>query len=204
MLSRSLTEVGLRPAFFCFVSRGVVDEWQRRNGVRVNRLELLSTTIEPTMTAMGYSLVRLQVTGQRTLRVQIMAERDDARPLTIDDCAMLSRSLSAKLDEADLIATPYTLEVSSPGIDRPLVKLMDFERFAGNLARVDLHEPMEGRRRFTGRLLGVDGTDVRIEVDSAEARLPFERIGRAKLLMDDALLARDSLSDEPGRSSEAD
>ncbi len=156
------------------------------------------------MATLGYSLVRLLVTGQQSPRVQIMAERDDLRPLTIDDCAKLSRALSARLDEADPMSSSYTLEVSSPGVDRPLVKLADFERFAGRLARVDLREPVQGRRRFAGRLLGIDGAEIRLQINDAEVRLSFENIGRAKLVMDHAILAEAPTGDGAGRSSEAE
>jgi len=182
----------------------MVNDGHGRSGIEVNRLERLSTIIEPMIAALGYSLVRLQMTEQRSPRIQIMAERNDLRPLTIDDCADLSRALSAKLDEADLISFSYTLEVSSPGIDRPLGKLADFERFTGRLARIDLRESVQGRRRFAGRLLGIDGTGVRMQTNEAEVRLSFENISRAKLLMDHAILAGTSMADGAGRSSEAE
>ena len=98
----------------------------------------IAEMVRPTIEAQGYSLVRVQVLGQQRPRLQVMAERADGRPMMVDDCAALSRSISAVLDVEDPIATTYTLEVSSPGIDRPLVKLADYDRFAGVEARLEL------------------------------------------------------------------
>lgn len=145
--------------------------------------------IRPTVDGMGYALVRVQVLGQQRVRLQVMAERADGRPMHVEDCALLSRAISALLDVEDPISAAYTLEVSSPGIDRPLVRLADFERFAGFEARVELRQAIAGRRRFQGRLLGVDGNTVRIAASGGTATLPFADIVRAKLLLTDDLLA---------------
>src|SRR5712675_2493030 len=103
---------------------------------------------------MGYRLVRVAVLGAGRATLQIMAERRDDASMTVDDCADISRSVSALLDVADPIAGAYTLEVSSPGIDRPLVRPEDYERFTGFEARIELARPVDGRKRFRGRLLG--------------------------------------------------
>ena len=147
--------------------------------------------VGPTVEAMGFDLVRVMITGGRRPTLQIMADRADGSAITVDDCAEISRTVSAVLDVEDPIAGEYTLEVSSPGIDRPLTRLRDFERFAGFDARIDLAEPMEGRKRFSGPLKGVaPGERVLIEVEpEGLVELPFDRIARAKLLMTDALLA---------------
>jgi ribosome maturation factor RimP len=150
----------------------------------------IARIIEPSLDAMGYRLVRLMQTGgQHRPTLQIMAERCDDAPMTVEDCAQISRSVSALLDVADPIAGAYLLEVSSPGIDRPLVRPEDYDRFAGFEARIDLAEPLDGRKRFRGRLLGREGGDVRLAVEAAEVRLPLAAIARAKLVLTDDLLA---------------
>lgn len=151
--------------------------------------------IEPALTAMGYELVRVAFRGGGQQTLQIMAERRDGAGMTVDDCADISRTLSALLDVEDPIAGSYTLEVSSPGIDRPLVKRADFERFAGFEARIETVQPIAGRKRFRGRLMGVVGDDVRLrEPDNAEGangetRVPLAAIARAKLVLTDELIA---------------
>jgi ribosome maturation factor RimP len=109
--------------------------------------------------------------------------------MTVEDCAEISRAVSALLDVADPIAEAYLLEVSSPGIDRPLVRPEDYDRFAGLEARIDLSSPLDGRKRFRGRVLGRDGDHVRLAVEGDEVRLPFAAIARAKLVLNDELLA---------------
>ena len=150
----------------------------------------LVALIEPTAAALGFDVVRVQVDGKRAARVQIMAERRDGGGMTIDDCTTLSRALSAAFDAADPIEGAYQLEVSSPGIDRPLVRPADFARFAGHAARIELGRPIDGRRRFTGTLLGLDpGGAVRLDLPEGPVTLPFAAIERAKLELTDALLA---------------
>ena len=149
----------------------------------------ITQTIEPSLAAMGYRLVRVVITSGRRATLQIMAERFDDRPMTIDDCAEISRSVSALLDVADPIAGAYMLEISSPGIDRPLVRPEDYERFSGFEARIELVRPLEGRKRFRGRLLGVAGGFVRLATDAGEAQLPLDDVARAKLLLTDELIA---------------
>ena len=150
----------------------------------------IARIIEPSLEAMGYRLVRLMQTGglQRPT-LQIMAERRDEVPMTVDDCAQISRSVSALLDVADPIAGAYTLEVSSPGIDRPLVRPEDYDRFAGFDARIELHQPLDGRKRFKGKLLGCSDDAVRLAAETGEVRLPLAAIARAKLILTDELIA---------------
>jgi ribosome maturation factor RimP len=138
---------------------------------------------------MGFELVRAQISGKQRPTLQIMAERVDHENMTVEDCAIISRALSALFDVEDAVDGAYTLEVSSPGLDRPLTRADDYARFAGYEARVELHEPLAGRRRFRGRLLGLFGDLVRIEMEGQTYDLPFDEIQRAKLVMTDELLA---------------
>jgi ribosome maturation factor RimP len=150
----------------------------------------IARIIEPSLDAMGYRLVRLMQTGGlRRATLQIMAERRDDAPMTIEDCAEISRAVSALLDVADPIAGAYMLEVSSPGIDRPLVRPEDYDRFAGFEARIDLSIPLDGRKRFRGRVLGRETGHVRLALENGEVRLPFDAIAKAKLVLTDELLA---------------
>jgi ribosome maturation factor RimP len=148
----------------------------------------IAKMIEPSLTAMGYRVVRVMLVGGRGVTLQIMAERVDDAPLTLDDCTLISRSVSALLDVADPIPCAYVLEVSSPGIDRPLVRAEDYDRFRGFEARVELRVPVDGRKRFRGRLLGVAEGDIRLATAAGERRLPLASIARAKLVITDELL----------------
>lgn len=149
----------------------------------------IAQMIEPSLAAMGYRLVRVLITGGRRATLQVMAERLDDLPITHDNCAEISRSVSALLDVADPIAGAYTLEVSSPGIDRPLVRPEDYDRFAGFEAKIELSQPVSGRKRFRGRLLGRADDDVRLIGEAGEVRVPLRAIARAKLVLTDDLLA---------------
>ena len=150
----------------------------------------IARIIEPSLDAMGYRLVRLMQTGGlRRPTLQLMAERRDDEPMTVEDCAEISRAVSALLDVADPIAGAYMLEVSSPGIDRPLVRPEDYDRFAGLEARIDLSSPIDGRKRFRGRVLGREADHVRLAAEGGEVRLPLDAISRAKLILNDELLA---------------
>lgn len=150
---------------------------------------LIGRLVEPSLTAMGYDLVRVQLTGGDTPTLQIMAERCDRDQMTVDDCADISRNISALLDAEDPISGTYNLEVSSPGIDRPLVRLDDFDRFAGFEARIECHDLVDGRKRFRGTLAGVEGDAIRIAVEGQEYRVPFDGVRKAKLILTDELIA---------------
>lgn len=150
----------------------------------------IARIVEPSLEAMGYRIVRVALTNGQRPTLQVMAERRDEAAMTVDDCADISRSVSALLDVADPIAGAYTLEVSSPGIDRPLTRPEDYDRFAGFEARIDLSAPLDGRKRYRGRLLGRAGDWVRLAGDGGEARLPLAAIARAKLVLTDDLLAQ--------------
>jgi ribosome maturation factor RimP len=146
--------------------------------------------IAPTLTDMGYELVRVQLTGGRQhCRLQVMAERADEAGMTVDDCADISRAVSALLDVEDPISGAYDLEVSSPGIDRPLTRPRDFDRFAGNEAKIELRHAVDGQRRFRGVLLGVDEGCAILDTEAGAIGLPLEDIERAKLMMPDEFRA---------------
>jgi len=157
----------------------------------------IETLIEPALRAMGFALVRVRLLGTQRPVLQIMAERLTDAPndggFTVEDCAEISRAVSAILDVEDPIPSAYTLEVSSPGLDRPLTRLKDYERFRGFEARVELSAPLEGRKRFRGRLLGLEGEQVKLRAEAAEGgeewTLPFAMISSAKLVLTDDLLA---------------
>jgi ribosome maturation factor RimP len=149
----------------------------------------IEAMLAPSLEAMGYRVVRVAVTGGRRATLQIMAERSDDKGMTVEDCADISRAVSALLDVADPIASAYTLEVSSPGIDRPLVRREDFARFAGHEAKIELSAPVDGRRKLRGTLLGVEGDQVRLLVDAAPVAVPLSAVTRAKLVLTDTLLA---------------
>jgi ribosome maturation factor RimP len=154
----------------------------------------VAAIVEPVLDGIGYRLVRIKISGLEGCTVQIMAERPDGT-MTIEDCETVSRTLSPVLDVADPIERAYRLEVSSPGIDRPLVRRSDFERYAGNRVRVEMAVSIEGRRRFRGLLLGADGDAARIRRDdaapgeAAEVVLPIDEMAEAKLVLTDELIA---------------
>ena len=151
----------------------------------------ITDLIAPTVEGLGYALVRVRISGGRRPVLQVMAERRADGQMSVDDCTTLSRALSALLDVEDPMAGEYLLEVSSPGIDRPLVRAEDFLRFAGQTARLETVRPLDGRRRFTGRLIGLseDGAEVRIELDGASRAIALADIAQAKLVLTDELIA---------------
>jgi ribosome maturation factor RimP len=155
----------------------------------VDRIRQITELIEPTLRDMGLELVRVLVSGGQRPTLQIMVERGDQAPTTLDDCAAVSRAVSALLDVADPLPGAYRLEVTSPGLDRPLVRRADYERFAGFEARLETELPIEGRRRFRGRLLGLAGEQVRLALPEGETSIPFDAIKKAKLVLTDELLA---------------
>ena len=154
----------------------------------------IAQAIEPPLAAMGYRLVRVVITSGRRATLQVMAERLDDRPMTVEDCAQISHSVSALLDVADPIDGDYMIEISSPGIDRPLVRAEDYDRFRGHEAKIELSRPRDGRKRFRGRLLGMSGTNVLLATEIGETELPLDAVARAKLVLTDDLLAPTSRS----------
>jgi ribosome maturation factor RimP len=148
---------------------------------------------EPVIEQLGYRLVRVKVSAADGCTVQIMAERPDGT-MMVEDCESVSRALSAVLDVADPIERAYRLEVSSPGIDRPLVRKSDFDRYAGHLVKIETEIPIDGRKRFRGQLLGTEGEAARIRHDDAgeeaEVLLPIEEMSEAKLVLTDELVTQ--------------
>ncbi|WP_407049042.1 ribosome maturation factor RimP [Methyloraptor flagellatus] len=149
---------------------------------------------EPVIEDLGYRLVRVKCSGRNGFTVQIMAERPDGT-ISVDDCEAISRNLSPVLDADDPVERAYHLEVSSPGIDRPLVRASDFDRWAGHVAKVELERPLDGRKRFRGHLLGLKDETAGIKIDDpAEGVpdtwwLPLGDIAEARLVLTDELVA---------------
>jgi ribosome maturation factor RimP len=169
----------------------------------------LAGLVAPVLENLGYRLVRVKISGRDGQTVQIMAERPDGS-MMIEDCETVSRELSPLLDAHDLISDAYRLEVSSPGIDRPLVRASDFENWAGHLAKIELREPVDGRRRFHGKLEGFEDGEVRVELDLPEIGattigFPLSLVSEARLVMTDDLI-REALTraKKQGRSGFAD
>ena len=150
----------------------------------------LTRLIAPEAEALGLALVRVQMNGGKSdPTLQVMAERPDTRQLNLSDCEALSRRLSDVLDEQDPISDAYRLEVSSPGIDRPLTRLNDFADWKGFDARIRLAEPRDGRKQYEAELRGIEGDDVHLYVERVgEVILPFAQIASAKLILTDALI----------------
>jgi ribosome maturation factor RimP len=152
----------------------------------------IAAIAEPVLADLGFRLIRVVLSGRNGSTVQIMAERPDGM-LTVEECAEISRRLSPVLDAHDPIQGQYTLEVSSPGIDRPLVRPSDFEAWAGHEAKIEMKELISGRKRFRGMLEGVEGDEVRIEVEIDQigrqvVGLPVGLIGEARLVLTDELI----------------
>ena len=153
-------------------------------------LDSVVDILAPSIAALGYDLVRVSLTGGQRRRLQVMVERVDRVEMTVEDCAVVSRGVSALLDVSDPIMGAYNLEVSSPGIDRPLVRLSDFDRFSGFEAKVELFRPVEGRKRMRGTVLGVGVDDcVMIGVEGVGLSIPHADIRTAKLVLTDELIA---------------
>ena len=152
-------------------------------------LELL----DPVAEAAGYAIVRLRLMGgEHARRLQVMAERPSDGDMNVEDCARLSRAISEIMDAADPVAGEYTLEVSSPGVDRPLTRLKDFETYEGYEARIELDRMAEGRKRFRGVLAGIDDQSIAIDLEGEEhtALVPFAWVVEAKLVLTDQLMKR--------------
>ena len=154
----------------------------------------VAAIVEPVLDGLGYRLVRVRVSGSDGCTVQVMAERPDGT-MTIEDCEVCSRALSPVLDVADPVDRAYRLEMSSPGIDRPLVRRSDFERYAGHLVKVEMAVAHQGRKRFRGLLAGCEGDAVRLHRDDiradedADVLLVMEDISDARLVLTDELIA---------------
>lgn len=164
--------------------------------------ERIAKLIAPTIEALGFELVRVQLSGSQRPTLQVMAEPANGRAMSVDDCADISRAISALLDVEDPIASAYSLEVSSPGIDRPLTKAKDYERFLGHEAKVETNAPVDGRKRFKGAIKSVDAKAVELTVEGADIRIPFADIHKAKLVLTDALIKLHQAAEEQHEQAE--
>lgn len=148
----------------------------------------MAEIITPVIEDLGYELVRVRLMSGKNTILQIMADRPEGG-IEVDDCAKISTAVGATLDVEDPIVDEYALEVSSPGIDRPLTRLKDFENFEGYEAKIETTELIDGRRRFKGQLAGIDGRDVLINVEEGTIGLQFDWLSDAKLVLTDELIA---------------
>ena len=155
----------------------------------------VAAIVEPVLEGLGFRLVRVRVSGPAGCTVQIMAERPDGT-MSVEDCELASRALSPVLDVADPIEGAYRLELSSPGIDRPLVRLSDFDRYAGHQVKIEMTVPLDGRRRFRGQLTGTQGHNARLRRDevapgeAADVLLSIDEMSEAKLVLTDDLVTQ--------------
>ena len=166
----------------------------------------VASIVEPVLNSAGYRLVRVRLSGMNGLTLQIMAEREDAT-MSVEDCETVSRMVSPLLDVEDPIDRAYHLEVSSPGIDRPLVRLSDFARWRGQLARIDTSVMVEGRKRFRGTITGLTQDTVTMEADKANfgeslvAEIPLDAITDARLILTDELIREALKADKAARQA---
>jgi ribosome maturation factor RimP len=165
--------------------------------------------VAPVAAGLGYRLVRVKLSSLNGMTLQIMAERPDGT-MTVEDCETLSKDISPVLDVEDPIDAAYNLEVSSPGIDRPLVRRSDFEQWTGHEAKVELARPLDGRKRFRGTLAGIEGDQLQLTLDKKaklaepeRVSVPLADIGEARLVLTDDLI-RDTLRKEKQRAREAE
>jgi len=174
----------------------------------------VASIAEPVIEQLGYRLVRVKISGADGCTVQIMAERPDGT-MVVEDCETISRALSPVFDMADPVNRAYRLEISSPGIDRPLVRKSDFDRYAGSLVKIETEIPIDGRKRFRGQLLGTEGEAAKLRQDGkvddknedkaitdAEILLPIAEISEARLVLTDDLV-RQALRREKSAKREA-
>jgi ribosome maturation factor RimP len=156
------------------------------------RAARVASIAEPVLAGLGYRLVRVRISAAAGCTVQIMAERPDGT-LSIEDCEAVSRALSPVFDVTDPVEGAYRLEISSPGIDRPLVRRSDFDRYAGHAAHIEMTALIDGRKRFRGQLLGTEGDSARMRIadagDGTDVLLPIEEMSEARLLLTDALIS---------------
>lgn len=153
--------------------------------------QAFAALITPSLEGMGYDVIRVMLGGQGgNCRLQIMAELATGNPISVEDCAKISQTVSALLDVEDIIPESYMLEVSSPGIDRPLIRAKDFERFAGCDVKIETDTAIEGRKRFTGRLAGMDKEMVSLQSEDGSHSIPLAAIHKARLVMTNELLKK--------------
>ena len=156
-------------------------------------MQVIETLITPTLKDLGYETVRVRMMGANRPTLQVMVEKLDECPMTLEDCVAVSRTISVILDVEDPISGSYTLEVSSPGLDRPLVRERDFVRFSGLEAKIELTDIVDGHRRYRGILLGCKKNMVTINTNDGVKAFPFNKIGNANLVINDDLLEAGSV-----------
>jgi ribosome maturation factor RimP len=187
------------------VETATISETEPRLIVEPGLPARVASLAEPVIEQLGYRLVRVKISGADGCTVQIMAERPDGT-MVVEDCETISRALSPVFDMADPVDRAYRLEISSPGIDRPLVRKSDFDRYAGNLVKIETEIPIDGRKRFRGELLGTQGEAARLRHEEAgeeaEVLLPIEEISEARLVLTDDLV-RQALRREKSAKREA-
>jgi len=167
------------------------------------RAARVAVLAEPVLASLGFRLVRVRISGFAGCTVQIMAERPDGS-MSIEECEAVSRALSPVFDVADPIEGSYRLEISSPGIDRPLVRRSDFDRYAGHVAQIEMQVPIDGRKRFRGELHGTEGECARVRCDRPnDILLRIDDMAEARLVLTDALVAQ-SLRRSKQRSNQGD
>ncbi len=177
--------MALTGRLFCLPHAFASADQDRARGLE----DRIAAVVAPALAAMGYELVQVALLGRSRPTVQIMADRADGGLIGLADCEAISRSIGPLLDVDDPIPGAWTLEVSSAGIDRPLVRVRDWNRFAGHLARVEMQTEVEGRKRFSGTIVGADAAAARLATESGEVTLPLGQIRRAKLVLTDRLIA---------------
>ena len=152
----------------------------------------LQDILEPVISGLGYETIRILTMGQVNPTLQVMIDvPDGSREINVDDCVLVSRALSAVLDEKDPIKDTYSLEVSSPGLDRPLTKPEHFKRFAGYQAKIETINEVEKRKRIKGKIIGIDSqNNVRMDMDGKEYAIAFDNIAKAKIVLTDELWAK--------------
>ncbi|MDA0675464.1 MAG: ribosome maturation factor RimP [Proteobacteria bacterium] len=170
------------------------------SGLALETTARVGRVIEPVLTERGFDLVRVRLSGTTRPVLQVMAERKDERAMTVDDCATLSRAISVVLDAEDPVRGEYRLEVSSPGLDRPLVRPSDFQKYAGLDVKVQTRRALTGRKRFRGQLKGLEGDDVVLETEDGCVKLPLNEVSEAKIVITEELL-RASLRQGTERNS---
>ncbi len=179
------------------ISGKIIGKWGRKPRFFVKENEKMQSKhplqdmLEPEINRLGFDVVRILTIGQKNPTLQIMIERKDRTDIVVEDCATVSRAVSEILDEKDPIKDQYNLEVSSPGLDRPLTVLEHFQRFAGYDAKIETSSEVDARKRFKGKIISVDDREnIHFDMDGKEWVIPFAAVSKAKLLITDELLAR--------------
>lgn len=159
----------------------------------------LEPIFEPVIERAGFRLVRLRMSSGAARTLQVMAEREDGS-MDVEGCTRLTHVLLDFIEAQDPIAGDYEIEVSSPGIDRPLTRLVDFARWSGHEAKIELHHPIDARKRFRGILLGLDGEQIMIRLEGRDIKFPFAEVATAKLVLTDKLISDDMKTRKASRS----